>query len=140
MPDAPYAGPIPIPTPEAKPFWEAAKQRKLMIQRCADCQQHYFYPRPMCPHCLSRNVSWVTCSGRGKLHTFVITHRGARKTPLPLPYVVAIVELDEGPKLMSNLVGVEADPAHIRCEMPVEVVFEDITPEITLPRFRPVQA
>jgi hypothetical protein len=132
-----YTGPIPKPTPESKPFWEAAKRRELHIQHCGDCGKHYFYPRPLCPHCLSRNVEWVRVSGRGKLHTFVINHRPPRNFPVSGPYVIGIVELDEGARLMSNIVGVEPDPQHVRCDMPVEVVFEDITEEITLPKFKP---
>src|SRR5712672_3591621 len=120
-----YTGPIPKPTPETKPFWDAAKQHRLCIQRCNDCAQHYFYPRPLCPHCLSRNVEWVDCSGRGRLPTFVINHRPPRNFPVQQPYIIGIVELDEGARMLSNIVGVEADPRHLRCDMPVEVVFED---------------
>jgi len=76
-------------------------------------------------------------SGRGTLHTFTVAHRGQKGFPLGPPYVIAIVELEEGPRLMTNLVGVEPDPAQIRIGMPVEVVFEDVSPEIALPRFRP---
>lgn len=132
-----YTGPIPKPTPETKPFWDAAKRHILLIQRCGDCGQHYFYPRPLCPHCLSRNVAWVPCSGRGRLHTFVINHRPPRKYPVPAPFIIAIVELDEGPRLLTNIVGIEPTPDKVRCDMPVEVVFDDITEAITLPRFRP---
>lgn len=135
-----YKGPIPRPTPETQPYWDAAKQGKLLIQRCNDCAQHYFYARPLCSHCLSRNVEWVEASGRGTLHTYVISMRPGRSAPLPPPYIVAIIELDEGPRMMSNLVGVEPDPAKIPCDMPVQVVFEAISDEITLPRFRPVTA
>lgn len=138
MTAANYSGPIPKPTPETKPFWEATKQRRLRIQRCRDCAQHYFYPRPLCPHCLSRNVEWVDASGRGKLHTFVINHRPPRGFPATGPFVIGIVELAEGPKMMTNIVGIAPDPKLLRCDMPVEVVFEDITDEITLPKFKPV--
>jgi uncharacterized OB-fold protein len=136
MADA-YPGPIPTPTPETQPFWEAAKRHVLSIQRCDDCQQYYFYPRPLCPHCLSRAVSWVPVSGRGRLHTFVINYRPPRKFPTQDPIIIGIVELDEGPRLLTNIVGIAADPAQLRCDLPVEVVFEDITDEITLPKFRP---
>ncbi len=136
MPDT-YTGPIPKPTPETKPFWDAAKQHKLLIQRCSDCTRHYFYPRPLCPNCLSRNVTWVEVSGRGRLHTFVINHRAPRNFPLTAPFVIGIVELEEGARIMTNIVGVEPDPQKIRCDMPVEVVFQDITAEIALPHFRP---
>lgn len=133
-----YTGPVPKPTPETKPFWDATKQHTLKIQRCDDCAQHYFYPRPLCPHCLSRNVVWVAVSGRGKLHSFVINHRAPRGFPAAGPFIIGIVELDEGVKMMSNIVGIEPDPKLLRCDMPVEVVFEDITAEITLPKFKPV--
>lgn len=133
-----YAGPLPVPTPETKPYWDAAKRHVLQVQRCNDCGSCYFYPRPLCPGCFSQRVSWIDCSGRGKLHTFVINHRGPRGFPLPAPYVIAIVELEEGPRLLSNLVDV--DPNAIRCDMPVEVAFADVTDEITLPRFRPARA
>jgi uncharacterized OB-fold protein len=135
-----YSGPIPKPTPETRPYWEAAKQRVLRIQKCGDCQQHYFYPRPLCPQCLSRNVAWVEVSGRGTLHTYVINHRPPRGFPASGPYVIGIVQLEEGPKLMTNIIGVDADPQKLRCDMPVEVVFEDITDEIALPKFRPRRA
>ena len=132
-----YTGPIPKPTPETLPFWEAAKRHTLLIQRCDDCATHYFYPRPLCPACLSRRVRWVEASGRGRLHTFAINHRPPRNFPVAAPFVIGIVELEEGARMMSHIVDVEADPAAIRCEMPLEVVFEDITEEITLPKFRP---
>jgi uncharacterized protein len=135
-----YTGPIPKPTPETKPFWDGTKLRKLMVQRCLDCTQYYFYPRPLCPHCLSRHVEWQEVGGRGRLHSFVINHRPPRGYPLPAPFVIGIVQLDEGPRLMSNIVGIEPDPQAVRCDMLVEVVFEDITDEITLPRFRPLRA
>ncbi|HVM96729.1 MAG TPA: Zn-ribbon domain-containing OB-fold protein [Candidatus Acidoferrales bacterium] len=135
-----YAGPIPRPTPESKPFWDAAKRHELHIQHCNDCSRFYFYPRPLCPHCLSRNVEWRRVSGKGKLHTFVINQRPARNFPASGPYVIGIVELDEGARMMSNIVDVEPDPKKLRCDMPVEVVFEEITDEIALPKFRPAKA
>ena len=136
MPDE-YKAPLPNPTPDSKPFWDAAKKHELSIQRCRDCGSAYFYPRNVCPGCLSGNVEWFRASGRGKLHTYVIVHRGLKVTPLPLPYVLAMVELEEGPRLMTNLVGVEPDPEKIPCDMPVVVEWADVTSECTLPRFRP---
>lgn len=132
-----YTGPIPKPTPETRPFWEAAKQRRLVIQACDDCGLRYFYPRPLCPGCLSRNVRWIDASGRGVLHTFVINHRPPRNYPIAPPLVIGMVQLEEGPRMMSHIVGVTPDPAALRCDMPLEVVFEDITDEITLPKFQP---
>lgn len=131
-----YPGPIPKPTPETQPYWDATKRHVLMIQLCDGCGQHYFYPRPLCPHCFSRDVRWVQVSGRGRLHTYTINYRPPRKFPTQSPIIIAIVELDEGPRVMTNIVGTDADPAKLRCDAPVEVVFEDITDEITLPKFR----
>ena len=139
MSDTTYSGPIPKPTPETANFWQAAKQGVLLIQHCRDCGRNYFYPRPLCPNCLSRAVEWIEASGRGVLHTFVINHRPARGFPAKGPYVIGIVELAEGPRMMSNIVGVDPDPKKLRCDMPVEVVFEQITEEITLPKFRLVE-
>lgn len=133
-----YPGPIPKPTPETQPYWDAAKRHVLMIQRCNGCGQHYFYPRPLCPHCFSRDVQWVEVSGKGRLHTYTINYRPPRKFPTQSPVIIAVIELAEGPRLMSNIIGTDADPAQLRCDAPVEVVFEDITPEITLPKFRMV--
>ena len=135
MPD--YAGPLPVATPESRPFWEAARRHELSLQRCRACGRHVFYPRAACPHCLSSDLEWRRVSGRGTLHTFTIVHRGAKNFPLATPYVLAVVELEEGPRLMTNLVSIEADPARVQIGMPVEVVFEDVSPEVTLPRFRP---
>jgi hypothetical protein len=133
--------PLPHPmTPEARPFWEGLREQRLMLPACQDCGRPHFYPRVVCPFCHSRRIRWVQASGRGRLHTFAIAHqvisKTFRKTP---PVVLAMVELEEGPRLLTNLVEVEADPAHIRCEMPVEVVYERLTEEVTLPLFRPVK-
>ncbi len=133
-----YTGPVPKVTPETRPFWEAAKRHRLVVQQCAHCNRHYFYPRPFCPSCLSPDVRWKEVSGRGRLHTFVINHRPPRNFPITEPYVIGIVELDEGPRLMTQIVAVEPSPTGVRCDMPVEVIFEDISDEITLPKFRPL--
>jgi uncharacterized OB-fold protein len=135
MPD--YTGPLPVPTPETRPFWEAARRHELHLQRCRACGQYVFYPRAACPRCLAGDLEWRGASGRGTLHTFTIVHRGQKGFPLPAPYVLAVVELEEGPRLMTNLVGVAPDPASLRIGMPLEVVFEDVSPEIALPHFRP---
>jgi uncharacterized OB-fold protein len=135
MPD--YSGPIPVPTPESRPYWEAARRHQLCLQRCRPCERYFFYPRAACPYCLSADLEWRQVSGRGTLNTFTVVYRGQKDFPLGSPYVIAIVELAEGPRLMTNLIGVEPDPVRLRIGMPVEVVFEDVSPEIALPRFRP---
>ena len=132
-----YTGPLPVPTPETRPFWEAARRHELQIQACRACGTYLFFPRALCPRCFATDLEWRRVSGRGTLHTFTIVERGQRGFPLATPYVLAVVELAEGPRMMTNLVGIEPDPAKVRIGMPVEVVFDDVTPEVTLPRFRP---
>ena len=129
-----------MPTPETRPFWEAARRHELTLQRCRACDRYIYYPRAACPHCLSGDLEWRRVSGRGTLNTFTVVYRGQKGFPLGPPYVIAIVDLVEGPRLMTNLVGIEPDPAKIRIGMPVEVVFEDVSAEVSLPRFRPAAA
>jgi uncharacterized OB-fold protein len=127
--------PLPVPTPETKHFWEGTRAGELRLQRCGECAKTYFPPRPFCPACASRNVSVVKASGRAKLLSYVIHHRPAPGfTP---PYAIAVVELDEGPRMMTNVVGCPQTPDALVLDMPVEVVFEKQTAEITLPLFKP---
>lgn len=130
--------PLPVPQPETELYWERARAHELWLMHCDDCEQPYFYPRPICPRCFSRNTRWVRSSGRGTLYAFAIVHR----PPTPafrerVPYVAALIELEGGARLPSTLVDVAPDPAGIRIGMPVEVVFDDISDAFTLPRFRP---
>ncbi|HZT05767.1 MAG TPA: Zn-ribbon domain-containing OB-fold protein [Chloroflexota bacterium] len=129
--------PLPIPQPETEYYWQRAREHELWIMRCEACGNAYFYPRTICPLCFSRDTRWLQASGRATLHAFSIVHR-APAPGFTTPYVAAIVELEEGPRMPTNLVGVEPDPAAIRIGMPLEVVFEDVTDEISLPQFRPV--
>lgn len=129
--------PLPEATPETKEFWEGTKRGELRIQRCRACGKAYFYPRPFCPHCSSRDVEWFTASGRGTLYSYVINHRPARGFEDMAPYVIAVVELEEGPRMMTNIVGVEAKPENLPIDMPVQVTFEQESDDITLPLFRP---
>lgn len=134
----PYSKPLPTPQPESDFFWEKAKTHELWLRRCTSCDSTYFYPRDICPSCFSRDVEWIQASGRGTVHTFAIVERG----PLPsfresVPYVVALVDLEEGARMPTNLVDVPADREHLSVGMPVEVTFDDVTDEITLPKFKP---
>ncbi len=131
--------PLPQPiTPEARPYWDGLKQGKLVLPRCGACGHVFFYPRVICPACGGRDVGWVEASGRGRLHAFAIAHQSInRAMKVPTPYVLALVELEEGPRMMGNLVNVAPDPARIRCDMPVRVVFSRLTDEVTLPLWEP---
>ena len=131
--------PLPQPiTPETKPFWDGLREQKLMLPKCNDCARVFFYPRIVCPHCQSRNVGWIQGSGRGKLHSFEIAYQTiSRAFKVKPPYVLAMIELEEGPRMLSNLIDIEPDPRKIRCDMPVEIVYQKLTDEVTLPLFRP---
>ena len=129
---------LPTPSPETQAWWDAAGEGRFLVKRCRACQRAHFYPRPFCPHCWSDDVVWEEASGRATVYTWSVVHRN----DLPpfherLPYVVAVVELEEGPKAMTNLVDV--DPAAIQAGMPVEVVFRalDDDQELQVPVFRP---
>jgi len=135
--DPPRPLPTPI-TPEARPYWDGAREGRLMIPRCDACGKAFMYPRVLCPHCGAREITWIRASGRGRLFSFEIAHQILNRAfKVKTPLVLAMVELEEGPRLLTNLVEVEPDPARLRCDMPVEVVFERLTDEITLPMFRP---
>ena len=135
-----YSKPVPRPQPESDLYWEKAKQRELWLRKCNSCGQAYFYPRDISPCCFSRDTGWIKASGKATLYTFGIVHRA----PLPgfardVPFVTAIVELEEGPRMPTNIVGIEEPtPEKLHIGMPLEVTFEDITDEIALPKFRPV--
>ena len=131
-----YNKPLPFIYPETRPFWEGTKNHELWIQRCQDCGTYQFYPRGACVNCLSANVDWVKTSGKGRVYSFTIAQRPARPGFMEdVPYNIAIVELEEGVRLTSNIVGCANED--IKVDMPVEVVFDDVTSEVTLPRFRP---
>jgi uncharacterized OB-fold protein len=131
------AKPLPKPTPDTQPFWDALKQHRLMLPKCKACGKLHFFPRPFCPHCFSWDLEWVRCSGKGKLYSFIINHRPAPGFEEDAPYVIAVVELDEGPRMLSNLIDIEPSPEAVQVDMPVEVLFQDINEETTMFKFRP---
>ena len=129
--------PLPQPTPETQEFWEGTKAGELRLQRCDTCANVYFPPRPFCPKCGSRSVRWFAASGKGTLHSYVINHRPAFGFQDEAPYAIAVIKLDEGPKMMTNLVDVEQTPEALVLDMPMEVAFDTVSEAITLPKFRP---
>ena len=126
--------PLPRPTPLSRPHWDACREGRLLVQRCTGCGTHVFIPRPVCTACLGQDLEWVESSGRGTLYSYTTVHRPQRPE-FDVPYTVAIVELEEGWHMLTNLV--EFDPDALEVGMPVEVHFREMTPEITLPLFRP---
>lgn len=126
----------PRPTPDTAPFWEGAARGELRLQRCRDCGDPFFYPRGWCPRCGSPDVEWFTASGRGRLHTYLISHRPAPGFADQVPYAIAVVELEEGPRMMTNIVGVANTPEQLVLDMPLEVTFE-ARGDQQVPVFRP---
>jgi uncharacterized OB-fold protein len=130
-----YAKPLPEITPAMRPFWDAARRHDLVVQRCGGCGTHRFPARDVCSRCLSREADWVPVSGRGTVFTWAVMHQVYHPGFAgEVPYAVVVIELAEGARLVSNLV--DCPVSDIRAGMPVEVVFDDVTPDVTLPKFR----
>ncbi|HEY4135751.1 MAG TPA: Zn-ribbon domain-containing OB-fold protein [Alphaproteobacteria bacterium] len=128
--------PTPRPSPESVPYWEAAAQHKLRVQQCHVCGKHWFPPSQRCPHCTAADFAWVEVSGKGKVYSFVVFERVYHPAfEGEVPYVVALVELAEGPRLLTNVVGIAPDK--VRCEMPVKVLFDDVAEGVAVPKFTP---
>ena len=134
---ADYSGALPQPTPESQPYWDGLKEHKLLLPHCTACDRFHFYPRPFCPNpdCFSWEIDWREASGKGRVYTYVISHLPIPPMQEKTPYVIAVIELDEGPRMMSNLIIDDAYDCAV--EMPVEIVFDDVTDAVTLPKFRP---
>lgn len=115
------------------PFWEAVKQHRLELQQCSDCHRWLVPPRPMCPGCQSRRSEWVQVRGRGTIHSWV-TYAEAPHPAFGSPHTVVLVELEEGPRLVSNPVGIA--PEDLEIGMPVEVIFEEVDDALTLFKFK----
>ncbi len=131
-----YEKPLPTSNADAKPFWDFCKKHELRMQKCARCGHIRYPPSITCPKCHSMEAEWVRLSGKGKVFSFAIYHHVSDKAfAEDVPYAVASIELEEGPRMISNIVGCKLED--IRIDMPVEVYFEDITVEFTLPKFKP---
>ncbi len=115
--------PVPKPTPDSAPYWEDAARGVLSIQRCRECERPYFYPRSACPRCGSEDVEWFEASGRGTLHSYLIVHAPAPGFADIAPHAIAVVELEEGPRMMTNIIGIENTPELLQLDMPLEVAF-----------------
>lgn len=129
--------PVPRPTPETQHFWEGTKLGELRLQRCDECAEVYFPPRPFCPRCSSKSITVFAASGLGTLASYVINER-----PHPAwtgPYCIALVKLAEGPTLMSNVVGCPQTPEALQLDMALQVTFDVLTETITLPLFKPCE-
>ncbi len=127
--------PLPVIDHDSAPYWEAACEGRLDIPLCGDCGKHHFYPRSVCPYCHSDKLGFHTVSGRGEVHTFTIARRPAGPTFADdVPYVVALIELEEGPRMMSRIQTDDPEKVHIGAK--VEVTFVKATDEVTFPYFK----
>ena len=134
----PYARPLPKRNGDTRAFWEGCRQHELQFQQCRDCGQIRWPPATLCPHCHSTETSPLISKGQGRVYTFAVYHIAFHPGFADeLPYTVAVVALDEGPHLLTNIV--DCRPDAVQCDMPVEVVWDDIDEEISLPKFRPRQ-
>ena len=132
-----YLKPLPRPSAESKPYWDAAREHRLVVQKCNTCGEFWFPPSQRCAHCLSDDHAWTEVKGTGKVFSFVTYQRLYHKGwDGEVPYVVAVIELDEGPRMLSAVVGIP--PEKVACDMAVKVVFDDVAPDATLPKFTPV--
>jgi uncharacterized OB-fold protein len=129
-----YTKPLPKPSPVSAPFWESAHRHELKLQYCAACKAFIYYPRNRCPSCFSEDLEWQPVSGRGKVYSYTVVRRASARSFADGPYVLAIVQLDEGPRITTNIV---AAPEQVNVDMPVSVYFDDVTPERTLVKFKP---
>ncbi len=132
-----YRKPVPAPTVETKPFWDYCKRHELRMQKCGQCGHIRYPPSMFCPKCQSMQAEWSRLTGKGKVYSFIIVRflydRAFRND---IPYVVATIELEEGPRIMSNVTGCNVED--VKVDMPVEVYYEDITDEFALPKFKPI--
>jgi hypothetical protein len=128
----PTTRPLPQATPTTLPFWQAAARGELLFQRCADCGHRHSIPRLFCTACLSERLEWLRASGLGRIYTYTINARASHPTLKDrLPMAVAVVTLDEGTRLMGEVVN----PAGIAIDARVRVVFEPVAQDMALPRF-----
>ena len=133
-----YKKPIPVPDEASRPFFEGARQHKLILQRCASCGTWHWPVKSRCPVCLSTDITWAQASGKGTLYTFALMHQVLHPGfASEVPYNVAEVDLEKGVRVTSTIVGCPND--NLRIGMPLEVTFEDITDEVSLPKFQPAE-
>lgn len=128
--------PLPAPDADSAAFWRGLKEGKLLLQHCLDCGHVQYYQQGMCRRCGAERLEHRPASGRGKVHSFSVVHRAPGPAfKRDVPYAVLLVELEEGPRMISSLTG--ASPESVTFDMPVELVCEKASDEISLPRFKP---
>lgn len=129
---------VPKPDVLTQPYWDGVAQHELRVQRCNACGELWHPPLPLCPCCHSRDIRWIPVSGRGTLYSYTVVHHAAHVAVAErVPYVVALVTLDEGPRVVSNLLNCAR--TDVRIGMPLMLCFEQIAPDVVLPQFEPLR-
>ncbi|MEE8443438.1 MAG: Zn-ribbon domain-containing OB-fold protein [Dehalococcoidia bacterium] len=128
------------PTPETKPFWDGVKRNELVLPKCMACGELHHSPQSSCQRCFSADLEWVKCSGYGRVYSYVINHRPVYGFQAPAPDVIAVIELEEGPRVMAYVMGAESGPAKVWVDMPVEIVLDTVKEQLTTFEFRRTQA
>lgn len=126
--------PQPLIDSDSRPYWEGLSRGELCIQRCDDCLRHVFYPRAICPHCFSPRLTWITATGRGTIYSYTVVHQAYGAFADTVPFVIAIVELEEGVRMMTQIVDTSREELTI--STPVSIVYHKISDEVTLPYFQ----
>jgi hypothetical protein len=132
-----YLKPLPKPNADTKPFWEGCRHHQLRFQKCCKCGFVRWPPSALCPSCHSADSDWIRAAGKGRVYSFAVYHVAFHPAfKDDIPYVTAVVVLDEGPRLLTNIIG--CHPSDVTCDMPVEVVWHDLSEELSLPKFKPI--
>lgn len=126
--------PKPLVDTDSREYWEGLARGELRIQRCDTCSRHVFYPRAICPHCFSGELSWITATGKGIIYSYTVAHQAYGRFGEETPFVIAIVELEENVRMMTRIVGSPRE--HITIGAPVGITFKKIDEDLTLPYFR----
>lgn len=137
LPAQSLPAPSPPVNPETREFWAATADRRLLLRRCLDCGAVIWYPRVICPECASLRTEWFESAGHGRIYSYTVNYRGEGEYQGSPPFVLAYVELEEGPRLMTNIIAVAE--SELAVGLPVEVVFHDTADGFALPRFQPMR-
>ena len=126
--------PQPLIDSDSRPYWEGLARGELRIQRCDDCLRHVFYPRTICPHCFSSALTWITATGRGKIYSYTVVHQAYGAFADTVPFIIAIVELEEGVRMMTQIVATLRE--EIAIGKPVSIIYHKISDDVILPYFQ----
>lgn len=132
-----YKKPLPFPDGDTKEFWDGAKKHELLVQKCSQCDSYRYPPSPICPKCFSSNFKWEKVSGKGEVYSFTIVRVAVRpEWTSDVPYALATIRLDEGVRMVSDIIDCPVD--NVKIGMRVQVAFDDVTEQFTLPKFKPI--